>query len=189
MWTTPMKTTLRTLLGALATALAMPALAQSPSTTLRSLPTKIQKSIEETRASCREQGVREESIYDDAGVMRFTLPNGVEAVVVNEGEICGGERIKGANCATGGCEVTVYARLGNAWRKVLAGRGDPFIVADWSRDPPALRLIVVSLYGDAPECPMRAANVRAYGPTAWKQGQCDVIARWDRTKFTYRILQ
>jgi hypothetical protein len=27
----------------------------------------------------------------------------------NDGEVCGGERIKGANCATGGCAVTVYA--------------------------------------------------------------------------------
>jgi hypothetical protein len=32
---------------------------------------------------------------------------------------------------------------------VLAGRNDPFVSADWTRDPPALRILVVSLYGDA----------------------------------------
>jgi hypothetical protein len=177
----------RTLLGALAIMFVMPALAET--STLRSLSTRIQKDIEETRASCKEQGVREESIYDDVGLTPLTLSGGVKAVVVNDGENCGGERIKGANCHTGGCGVTVYARSGNAWRKALAGRGEPFIAADWSKDPPALRLMVVSLYGDAAECPIRAANVRAYGPTAWKHGQCDVIAKWDGTKFTYRMLQ
>ena len=45
-------------------------------------------------------------------------------MVVNDGEICGGERIKGANCHTGGCDLTVYARLENTWRKVLTGRRD-----------------------------------------------------------------
>jgi hypothetical protein len=124
------------------------------------------------------------------GVTRFALPGSVEAVVVNNSEICDGERTKGGNCHTGGCDVTVYARRsGNAWRKVLEGRNNPFIVADWSRDPPAQRLIVVSLYGDAPECPAREANFRAHGSTAWKHGQCDVIARWDGTRFTYRMLQ
>lgn len=178
---------LRTLFGALAIMFVMPALAET--STLRSLSTKIQKEIEETRASCREQGVRDESIYDDVGLTPLILSGGVKAVVVNDGQICGGETIKGANCSTGGCGVTVYVRSGNAWRNALAGRGDPFIVADWSKVPPALRLIVVSLYGDAPECPIRAANVRAYGTAAWKHGQCDVIARWDGTKFTYRLLQ
>ena len=30
--------------------------------------------------------------------------------MVNDGEVFGGERIKGANCSTGGCAVAVYAR-------------------------------------------------------------------------------
>jgi hypothetical protein len=145
------------LAGALA-ALASPALAgpsagAEPVPALRLLPNQVQKEIEETRASCRELGVRADAIYDDAGVTRFTLPGGTDAVMVNDGEVCGGERIKGANCATGGCAVVVYARVRGAWRKVLAGRNDPFVSADWTRDPSALRLLVVSLYGDAPECP------------------------------------
>ena len=181
------------LAGALA-ALASPALAgpsagAEPVPALRLLPNQVQKEIEETRASCREQGVRADAIYDDAGVTRFTLPGGTDAVMVNDGEVCGGERIKGANCATGGCAVVVYARARGAWRKVLAGRNDPFVSADWTQDPPALRLLVVSLYGDAPECPVREANLRAHGSTAWKHGQCDVIARWDGTRFVYRMLQ
>ena len=89
------------LAGALA-ALASPALAgpsagAEPVPALRLLPNQVQKEIEETRASCREQGVRADAIYDDAGVTRFTLPGGTDAVMVNDGEVCGGERIKGAN--------------------------------------------------------------------------------------------
>jgi hypothetical protein len=57
-----------------------------------------------------------------------------------------------------------------------------------TRCPPALRILVVSLYGDAPQCPVRAANLRAHGSTAWKHGQCDVVARWDGTRFVYRML-
>jgi hypothetical protein len=105
-----------------------------------------------------------------------------------DGEVCGGERIKGANCSTGGCAVAVYARVRGAWRKVHAGRNDPFVSADWTRDPPALRILVVSLYGDAPECPVREANLRAHGSTAWKHGQCDVVSRWGGTRFVYRML-
>jgi hypothetical protein len=159
-----------------------------PVPALRLLPIQVQKEIEETRANCRELGVRADAIYDDAGVTRFTLPGGTDAVLVNDGEVCGGERIKGANCATGGCAVTVYARVRGAWRKVVAGRNDPFVSADWTRDPPALRILVVSLFGDAPECPVREANLRAHGSTAWKFGQCDVVARWDGTRFVYRML-
>jgi hypothetical protein len=58
----------------------------------------------------------------------------------------------------------------------------------WTRDPPALRILVVSLYGDAPQCPVREANLRAHGSTTWKHGQCDVVARWDGTRFVYRML-
>ena len=71
---------------------------------------------------------------------RFTLPGGTDAVMVNDGEVCGGERIKGANCSTGGCAVAGYARVRGAWRNVLAGRNDPFVSADWTREPPALRM-------------------------------------------------
>jgi len=73
------------------------ALAALASPALGLLPNQVQKEIEETRASFREQGVRADAIYDDAGVTRFTLPGGTDAVMVNDGEVCGGERIKGAN--------------------------------------------------------------------------------------------
>jgi hypothetical protein len=170
---TPLALAVAALVGAHALAGAEPVSA------LRLLPIQVQKEIEEARASCRELGVRADAIYDDAGVTRFTLHGGTDAVMVNDGEVCGGERIKGANCSTGGCAVAVYARVRGAWRNVLAGRNDPFVSADWTRDPPALRILVVSLYGDAPECPVREANLRAHGSTAWKHGQCDVVARWD----------
>jgi hypothetical protein len=57
-----------------------------------------------------------------------------------------------------------------------------------SRSRRSCARLVVSLYGDAPECPVREANLRAHGSTAWKFGQCDVVARWDGTRFVYRML-
>lgn len=164
--------------------------AQTSSSILSSLPIKIQKDIEKTRASCREQGDSDigNRIYDDSGLVRFTLTGAADAVMVNDGELCGGECIKGANCHTGGHDVTVYVRSGNAWRKALSGRGDPFLSLDYSRNRPVFKVVVLSLYGDNRDCPIRDANVRAHGPTAWKHGPCDVIARWDGTRFIYRLL-
>jgi hypothetical protein len=162
--------------------------AQDSSSVLQMLPTKVQKAIEEVRASCREHGVLDRSIYDDSGLTRFTLTGAADAVMVNDGDICGGERIKAANCHTGGCDVTVYVRSGNTWRKALSGRGDTFLSLDYSRDPPAFKAAVLTLYGDSRDCPIRDANMRAYGPTAWKHGQCDVIAKWDGTRFILRLL-
>jgi hypothetical protein len=159
-------------------------------TILRRLPTAMQKEIEETRASCREQSDSNLEIYDDSGLTDFTLSGGAYAVMVNDGEICGpGVCIKGANCHTGGNYVNVYVRSGNSWRKVLSGRWHPYISADWTKDPPALKSIIISLYGDDKNCPAREANLRAHGSTAWKHGQCDVIARWDGSRFTYKLLE
>jgi hypothetical protein len=164
--------------------------AGAESSILRSLPVKVQKDIEQTRTNCREQSDSKLEIYDDSGLTSFMLSGGTYAVMVNDGEVCGeGVCIKGANCHTGGHDVAIYARLGNAWRKVLSGRGDSFISLDPSKDPPTLKAVVVSLYGDSPDCPIRDANVRAYGPTAWKHGQCDVLARWSGNRFTYKLLE
>jgi hypothetical protein len=155
---------------------------------LQTLPKQVQKEINETRAACRDMGMRDDAIYDDVGLTSFILLGGINAVIVDNGEICGGERMKGANCATGGCVVMVYVRARGSWKKVLTARNH-FISADWTKEQTELRLMVVSLYGDAPECPVRAANLRAYGPTAWKHGMCDVVARWDGNKFVYTMLQ
>lgn len=162
-------------------------------TILKSLPVDVQKDIGNTRTSCIEQGANLrailQAIRDDSGLMKFTLSGDVDAVLVNDGELCGGERIKGANCHTGGCDVTIYARIRGAWRKVLDGRSGAFVSVDWRSRDSRLLTLVVNLAGDDPGCPVREANVRAYGGTAWKRGQCDVIARWDGGKFVYRMLQ
>jgi hypothetical protein len=158
-------------------------------TILGSLSVDLQKKIEETRASCIEQGASPRTIWDDTGLTRFTLSNGIDAVLVNDGELCGGETIKGANCHTGGCDVTIYARIRGTWRQVLEGRNSVFVSVDWRSKDSMLLGLVVSLRGDDQGCPIREANVRAHGTTAWKHGQCDVIARWDGSKFVYRMLQ
>jgi hypothetical protein len=85
---------------------------QQPPSVLRLLPTKVQKDIEETRASCREymDKVGDKDTYEDAGLTHFTLPGGADGIMVNDGDVCWGEQIKGGNCHTGGCDVNVYVR-------------------------------------------------------------------------------
>ena len=72
-----------------------------PVPALRLLPIQVQKEIEEARASCRELGVRADAIYDDAGVTRFTLHGGTDAVMVNDGEVCGGSASRAPTAARG----------------------------------------------------------------------------------------
>jgi hypothetical protein len=96
---------------------------------LQTLPKQVQKEITETRAACRDMGMRDDAIYDDVGLTSFILPGGINAVIVDNREICGGERMKGDNYATGGCVVMVYVRARGSWKKVLTARNH-FISAD-----------------------------------------------------------
>jgi uncharacterized protein YraI len=159
--------------------------ARAEATILSSLPADVQEEIKSMRDACRENSSRTLDIYDDSGLMSFSLPGGAKGIMVDDGEVCGGERIKGGNCTTGGCAVNVYVKFGNVWRKAISGRNEAFLSMDESD---RFKALVISLYGDDRNCPRRAANIRAHGSTAWKHGQCDVIVRWSGSGFTYRLL-
>src|SRR4029077_10814615 len=49
------------------------------------------------------------------------------------------------------------------------------------------RAMVLGIPGDSKDCPKRRMFIRTYGPTAWKR-PCDVVVRWNGTKFTYEAL-
>jgi hypothetical protein len=56
---------------------------------------------------------------DTASILR-SLPaalSGAPAVMVDNLKLCGGECYKGANCHTGGYEMTIYVRSGRTWKK------------------------------------------------------------------------
>ena len=100
---------------ALLTVAATPAVAEN--SVLRSLPTDVQKDIEETRTSCRSSGLAVTS--DDGGLPQFTL-GGRKAVLVDPVVLCGGCH-PGYNCSNRGTRlVRVIALTGNAWRIVLS---------------------------------------------------------------------
>ena len=164
--------------------------AETPSPVMQSLPAEVQKNIEDIRAGCREHlktidddriKILSEITSGDDGLVQFTL-SGAPAVMVDNGRLCGGLCIKGLNCTTGGFEMTIYVRSGSAWKTAHKDgvRNDIFLSLDYSRDPPAFRAMVLGIYGNSENCPKRLR-------TFWKQS-CDVIVRWNGTRFTYEAL-
>jgi hypothetical protein len=170
--------------------------AQVPSPILQSLPAEVQKEIEEVRANCREylknmDDDRTTVPSGDDGLVQFTL-SGAPAVMVDNFRLCGG-CYKGANCATlGTYYMAIYVRSGRTWKKAhddAVRSADIFLSADWEQDPPAFRAMVLGIPGDSKNCPRPRRNMfmRTYGILAWKR-PCDVIVRWNGTRFTYEAL-
>jgi hypothetical protein len=179
--------------------LAIPvAHAETPSSVLESLPAEIQKDIEDTRAACRaylnDHGIADANDFlvtsGDVGLISFTL-SGAQAVMVSALHLCGDQCLKGVTCSNhGGSDFDIYVRTGQAWRKALSTKtyGPPFLSLDWwSRDQTAFGAMVLSIPADSKDCPKRRIFIRSYDGTAWKL-PCDVIVRWNGTKFTYEAL-
>ena len=144
---------------ALLTVAATPAVAEN--SVLRSLPTDVQKDIEETRTSCRSSGLAVTS--DDGGLPQFTL-GGRKAVLVDPVVLCGGCH-PGYNCSNRGTRlVRVYVLIGNAWRIVLSNEsitGDIFVSnapGKYRPEGQELNALVVDLYEGNKECPTRRAD-------------------------------
>jgi hypothetical protein len=116
----------------------------------------------------------------------------MQAVMINNLEICGGECLRGANCSNrGSYEVAIYVRSGHAWRKALSTEavGRVFLSTDTNNKFTAL---VLSVFSGNKDCPTHDVLVREgkerYGVVpAWKQS-CDAVVRWDGIKFTYKPL-
>jgi hypothetical protein len=150
---------------------------------LRSLPSEVQKVIEETRAACKDVDVHVTS--GDEGFERFKL-GGKQALLIDASLLCEGCSA-GLNCSNRGTRyVEVYVLQGGRWSKVLSNHnitGDIFI----SRKPGTseeLNALVVTLYIGNKECPTRMM------PSASEQSReaRDCVVRWNGSKFTYKPL-
>jgi len=175
-------------------AVAAPAVAQD-STILRSLPTAVQKEIESTRSECRGLEGVTYGTSGDEGLIQFTV-SGVPAVFIDRLRLCGGQCLKGTNCATGYTHtVDIYVRSGNTWRKAFSRDvTEPVFVSTeltgWGEDPPKygkFRALVIKLHAweNDKDCPAITRD-----PTEWKKRTCDFVVKWDEQskKFTLKPL-
>src|SRR4051794_25872449 len=87
---------------------------------LRSLPAKVQKSIEELRTSCKDHRSEAEVTSGDEGLIQFTLGR-KPAVMIDDIMICGG-CVKGVSCSNRATHtVEIYMLSGRkTWTKVLS---------------------------------------------------------------------
>jgi hypothetical protein len=162
--------------------------AQPSSSLLQSLPTQVQRDIEETRTYCSSSGSSGLSVTEgDSGLIRFLLGSR-EAVLVDPIILCGG-CLHGYSCSNRGTRsVDVYARFGKVWSKVPLLDKDATITGDIfvSFVPRSTKLnaLVVSLYIGNKECPTRRAETTS--AQSWEARSC--VVRWNGTKFTFKPL-
>jgi hypothetical protein len=176
----------RTLFAAVALAALMIAARGESSAVLRSLPTDVQKNIEDVRAACREIGADTSVTSGDEGLTTFTV-SGAQAVLIDELNLCAnGQCIHGVNCATGfSHSVAIYVRYGNVWRRSFSVDATEPIFLSIEPYADKFRGLVLSVHGGGDlGCPVRNKN----DPTAWKHEKCDFVVKWDGTRFTYRPL-
>ena len=172
----------------LASIWASSALAEGPSSEiLQSLPSEVQKNIEETRARC--QHVVDNVPSGDVGLVTFTV-SGKQAVLVDPKLLCDG-RYHGTNCSNRDTrDVRVYVLFGDAWKKVLSNEnitGDIFVSNVPGKYRPKgqeLNALVVNLFFGNKECPTRHAPDNS--SQQWEARSC--VVRWNGAKFTYKPL-
>jgi hypothetical protein len=172
---------------ALLIVVATPAVAEN--SLRRSLPTDVQKDIEETRARCQQTGNNVPS--GDEGLVTFTV-SGKQAVLVDAKLICGG-CYHGFNCTNRDTrDVRVYVLFRDAWRKVpfletASITGDIFVSyvpGKYRPEGQELNALVVDLYVGNKECPTR--NAGSSSAQSYEARSC--VVRWNGTKFTYKPL-
>jgi tetratricopeptide (TPR) repeat protein len=152
---------------------------------LRSLPSDVQRQIEEVRQSCPPSD--EYVTKGDEGLRTFTV-SGAQAVLVDELNFCGwGLRcLHGVNCATGFTHsVAIYVRYGKAWRKSFSVDATEHIFLSIEPYSDTFRALVLSVHaGWDLGCPVRNKN----DPTAWKREKCDFVVKWDGSRFVHKPL-
>jgi hypothetical protein len=158
-----------------------PAEAQQFDNALQTLPANVQKAIKATRDSCPA----EKTTSGDEGLHVFGV-SGLDAVLVDELALCGGECFKGNNCATGYTHnVTIYVGSGNALKKVFSVEATEPIFVSTEPYTGKFRALVLSVHaGWDLGCPVRNKN----DPTAWKREKCDFVIRWDGSRFVHKPL-
>src|SRR5262249_5570583 len=155
---------------------------------LHSLPSKVQKAIEETRARCKE--VEATFTVGDQGLMTFTL-DGKQAVLIDPPLLCGGCSA-GLTCSNRGTRtVEIYVLQGKTWIKALSEdnfTGDIFI----SYKPRGetrfgygeLNALVGDLYRGNKDCP----TVEAPDASSQSYEARTCVVRWKNGKFSYKPL-
>ena len=104
--------------------------------------------------------------------------------------LCGDQCLKGATCSNhGNSSIDIYVWAGQAWRNALSTNifGPPFLSFDWFGTN-AFKAMVLEISGADKECPKRRMFIRAYGSFSAGRRPCDVIVRWNGTKFIYEPL-
>jgi hypothetical protein len=151
-----------------------------PALILDSLPTPLQKKIQEVRASCVEK-----TVAGDDGLSLFTI-SGARAVLVDQLQLCGdGICNHGSTCATGYTHwVEIYVRYGNAWRNALSVDATEPIFLSIEPYNDTFRALVLSVHGGDKGCPIR----NKHDPTAWKREKCDFVIKWVDGKFVWKPL-
>jgi hypothetical protein len=138
-------------------------LAVAEDSVLRSLPTDVQKDIEETRARCQRDVDNVNVPAGDLGLVTFTV-SGKQAVLVDHKLLCG-DCYAGTNCTNRGTrDVRVYVLFGDRWKKFLSNEsitGDIFVSnvpGKYRPEGQELNALVVDLYVGNKECPTRQAD-------------------------------
>jgi hypothetical protein len=177
---------------ALMTGALSPSAAQNTSPVLQSLPAEVQKNIEQVRTSCRaywnDRGIADSSDVlpflvssGDEGLISFTI-SGAQAVMVSNLNLCGGQCLKGVTCSTVPFyDISIYVRTGQAWRNILSTTTDKdFLSLDYGGQAFKFKAMVLGISAASNDCPKHLRG--------WWKRPCDVIVRWNGTKFTYEAL-
>jgi hypothetical protein len=160
--------------------------AQDDLSILRSLPTKVQKSIEEMRTSCKDHQSEAEVASGDGGLIKFTL--GSKPAVLIDGIMICGVCIKGVSCSNRGTRtVEIYMLSGRTWTKVLSEQnftGDIFVSVKPGQNTQELNALVGNLFVGNKDCPTREAP--SSSSQLMEARTC--VVRWQGNKFTYKPL-
>jgi hypothetical protein len=167
---------------------ALTSWAHAETSVLQSLPRNVQKSIEGTRADCKDLGDNAQT-SGDLGLVTFTL-NGKQAVPIDPILLCNGCH-PGFNCSNRGTrDVEVYVLRQKSWVKVLSNgniTGDVFVSnkpGAYSEIGQELNALVVNLFTGNRECPTREAA--SSSAQSYEARSC--VVRWNGTRFTYKPL-
>lgn len=154
---------------------------------LESLPRSAQKSIEDTRAGCKELDENNQT-SGDAGLLTFKL-GGKQAVLIDPVRLCNGCH-PGFNCSNRGTrDVEVYVRRGDSWEKVLSNgniTGDIFVSTKpgFTQTDQELNALVADLFIGNKDCPTRIAASQS--EQSYEARSC--VLRWNGIRFTYKPL-
>lgn len=145
------------------------------------LPPEARETIAETRKICREV-YPEMQLYDGLEGISFVSVEGLgDVVMVDNEHICGNIRTAGVNCTNRGCDLAIWGKGKNGWKKLFEDHlYQKFISV---RDGDRLVAIVASIYAGSPQCKPKPGAEFTSGQS------CDVVIRYRRGGWQYELLR